>query len=191
VWKAYALGFFSAAMAVLLVSVIWFGTGTSDEPGLLWGDKVYSSKYDFGDYLKTKGLSYKTWAARHPDGAPWEPSTITIGAITLRASTETREAWVVRLPLAAIGLMAATGATLLLLRGLRSARPKLASRPVAFLSAVVSVLLVAAERLPVFNVATSRAARFYRFRAWLLLMLRAESAIMLVTTAARERSVDV
>jgi hypothetical protein len=144
VWKAYALGFFSAAAAVLLVSVIWFGTGTtSEERGLLWGDTVYTSKYDFEDYLKSKGLSYKTWVARHPGDAPWEPNTITIGAITLRASTETREAWVVRLPLVAIALMLVTGATLLLLRGVRSARPGLASRPVAFLSAVVTVVLAA------------------------------------------------
>ena len=143
-WKAYAFGFFSAAAAVLLVAVIWFGTETSQDPGLLWGDKVYSSKYEFNDYLKPKGLSYKTWAARHPDGAPWEPNKITIGAITLRASEQTREAWVVRLPLAAIGLMVATGGTLLLLRGLRSAKPRFATRPVAFLSAVVTVFMVAA-----------------------------------------------
>ena len=145
VWKAYALGFFSAAVAVLLVSVIWFGTETtSQERGLLWGDKVYTSKSDFQDYLKSKGLSYKAWSARHSDGAPWDPNTFTIGAITLRASTETREAWVVRLPLAAIALMVVTGGTLLLLRAVRSAKPRLASRPVAFLSAVVTVLLVAA-----------------------------------------------
>lgn len=143
-WKAYALGFFSAAAPVLLVSVIWFGTGTpSQENGLLWGNKVYTSKYDFEDYLKTKGLSYKTWAARHSDRAPWEPNTFTIGAITLRASTQTREAWVVRLPLVAIALMIVTGGTLLLLRAVRSAKPRLASRPLAFLSAVVTVLLAA------------------------------------------------
>jgi hypothetical protein len=144
VLKAYAFGFFSAAAAVLLVAVIWFGTETSPESGLLWGDKVYTSKQGFEGYLKERGLSYKTWSARHSDGAPWDPNKITIGAITLRASTETREAWVVRLPLAALGLMLATGGTLLLMHGLRSARPGLARRPVAFLSAVATVLLVAA-----------------------------------------------
>jgi hypothetical protein len=143
VLKAYAFGFFSSAVAVLIVAVIWFGTGTSQESGLLWGDKVYTTKPDFDDYLKSRGLSYKTWSARHSDGAPWDPNKITIGAITLRASTQTREAWVVRLPLAALGLMLATGGTLLLLQAIRSASPGLAGRPLAFLSAVATVLLVA------------------------------------------------
>jgi hypothetical protein len=142
-FKAYAFGFFSAAAAVLLVAVIWFGTGTTQESGLLWGDKVYTTKQDFDGYLKEKSLSYRTWSARHSNGAPWDPNKITIGAITLRASTETREAWVVRLPLAALGLMLATGATLLLMQALRTARPGIAHRPLAFLSAVATVLLVA------------------------------------------------
>ena len=141
--KAYAFGFFSASAAVLLVAVIWFGTETSPESGLLWGDKVYTSKQDFEGYLKSKGLGYKTWSARHTDGAPWDPNKFTIGAITLRASTETREAWVVRLPLAALGLMLATGATLLLMQAVRSAKPEISRRPLAFLSAVATVLLVA------------------------------------------------
>ena len=143
VLKAYALGFFSAAAAVLIVAVIWFGTETTQEPGLLWGDKVYTSKKDFDAYLKSKSLTYRTWSARHANGAPWDPNKLTIGAITLRASTQTREAWVVRLPLAALGLMLAAGGTLLLLYGLRSVEPGLARRPLAFMSAVATVLLVA------------------------------------------------
>jgi hypothetical protein len=137
----YALGFFSAAVAVLLVGVLWFGTPGEDD-GLLWGDKVYTSKQEFEGYLKSKGLSYKTWDARHSGAAPWEPDEITIGALTLRASPETREAWVVRLPLATVALMLAIGGVLLLLSRLRTVMPELARRRVAFVSAVLTVLLV-------------------------------------------------
>ncbi len=140
-WKAYALGFFSAALAVVLVAVLWLGTG-QDEPGLLWGDKVYNSKVEFDHYLKSNGLSYKAWAARHVGRAPWEPDEIELGAVTLRISSEARDAWVVRLPLFAIGLMLLSGLMLLLLRGLREFMPTLATRPVAFVSAVMTVLLV-------------------------------------------------
>jgi hypothetical protein len=142
VLRAYALGFVSAAVAVLLVGVLWFGAQSGQDDGLLWGDKVYTSKQEFEGYLKSRGLSYKTWAARHDGAAPWEPDEINIGAITLRASTETREAWVVRLPLAALALMSLTGGALLLLSRLRSVMPELARRPAAFGSAVFTVLLV-------------------------------------------------
>ena len=141
-WRAYAFGFFSAAAAVLVVAVVWFGTQTREEPGLLWGNRVYSSKQDFERYLKTKSLSYKTWVARHPGGAPWEPDQITIGAVTLRASTETREAWVVRLPLAALALIMSVAGTLLLLRALRRVTPRVATRPIAFVTAACTVLLI-------------------------------------------------
>ena len=140
-WKAYALGFFSAAVAVLLVAVLWLGTGKEDQ-GLLWGGTVYTSKLEFDQYLKSNGLSYKEWAAKHVGRAPWEPDEIQVGAITLRISSEARDAWVVRLPLAAIGLMLLSGLMLLLLRGLREFMPGLATRPVAFVSAVMTVLLV-------------------------------------------------
>lgn len=141
--KAYALGFFSAALAVLVAVAIWLGTRQAEEPALLWGGGVYATKQEFEGYLKSKGLSYKTWLARHPGAAPWEPGAINIGAITIRASTKTREDWVVRLPLLTIGSILAGGATLLLLRGLRSFRPRLATTTVAFSTAVVTVLLVA------------------------------------------------
>ncbi|MBA2383481.1 MAG: hypothetical protein H0V68_02300 [Actinobacteria bacterium] len=142
--KAYVLGFVTAAVAVVLVAVVWLGTEPSPEPGLLWGGKVYRTEQEFKGYLKSKGLSYKVWLAKYPGAAPWEPDEFTIGAITVRASTKAREDWVVRLPLAAIGLMVTTGCVLLLLRLLRSARPRLATGPVAFSSAVLTVLLVAA-----------------------------------------------
>jgi hypothetical protein len=141
VLRVYALGFFSAVAAVLLVGVLWLGA-PEEESGLLWGDKVYTEKQEFEGYLKSKGLSYKTWEARHSGAAPWEPDEITIGALTLRASTETREAWVVRLPLAALALMLAIGGVLLLLSRLRSVMPELARRQVAFVSGFLTVLLV-------------------------------------------------
>ena len=140
--RAYVLGFLSASLAVLLVGVLWFGAPQDEERGLLWGDRVYTSRDQFDEYLESRGLSYKTWEARHPGQAPWEPNEITIGAITFRASTETREDWVVRLPLAALALMAGTAGALLLLQRLRTVMPELASRPAAFASAVFTVLLV-------------------------------------------------
>jgi hypothetical protein len=143
--KAYTWGFFSAALAVLLVAAIWLGTQSRQDYALLWGAKVYTSKQEFKGYLKAKGLSYRVWAARYPKAAePWEPNEVRIGAITLRASTSTRDAWVIRLPLVALTLMLAVGATLLVLRPLRSAMPSAGTRSLAFASAVVTVLLVTA-----------------------------------------------
>ena len=141
--KAYAFGFFSAVLAVLMVAAISFGKPT-EERALVWGGHTYTTKQQFKDYLATTGLSYETWLARHPGAAPWEPGVISIGPITVRASTKAREDWVIRLPLAALGLMLAIGAVLLLLRRLRSVRPDLATKPVAFGSAFLTVLLVAA-----------------------------------------------
>lgn len=138
--KAYLIGLLSGTLAVLLVAVIWFGTRPPQEPGLLWGGTVYTSKQEFDNYLKSKGLSYKTFVARNPGVAPWEREEITVGAITVRASTKAREDWTVRLPLAAIGLMFATGCALLLSRRLRAATPGLARSSVA-LSAPLTILL--------------------------------------------------
>jgi hypothetical protein len=111
VLKGYAFGFFSAALAVLLVAAIWIGTRPKHESGLLWGDTVYTSRAQFDGYLKSKGLSYKTWLARNPGAAPWEPEAITVGAITLRASTRT-----LQLVLAVVGWLLATLGAILLLR---------------------------------------------------------------------------
>jgi hypothetical protein len=118
VLKAYTLGFVIAALAVLLVSFIWLSAQPPPEPGLLWGNNIYTTKQQFEGYLKEKGLSYKTWAAKNPNAAPWEPRELTVGAITVRATTQTRDTWVIRGPLAALGLMLATAGTLLLLRWL-------------------------------------------------------------------------
>ena len=116
--KAYTTGFVIAALAVLVVSFIWLSAQPPPEPGLLWGNNVYTTKQQFEGYLKWKGLSYKTWVAKNPNAAPWEPGELTVGAITVRATTQTRDTWVIRGPLAALGLMLAATGTLLLLRWL-------------------------------------------------------------------------
>lgn len=136
VLKAYAFGFFSAALAVLLVAAIWVGTQPKQEAGLLWGDTVYTSKQEFNGYLKSKGLSYKTWVARNPGAAPWEPEEFSVGAITVQASART-----VQLMLAGIGWMLATLGALLLLRGGRPGTPGFAKGSVALFSTVLAGLL--------------------------------------------------
>ena len=137
--KGYALGFFTAALAVLLVAAIWVGTQPKQEAGLLWGDKVYTSKQEFDGYLKEKGLSYKTWLARNPGAAPWEPEEVTVGAITVRASTHT-----LQLLLAGVGWMLATIGALLLLRGQRPDMGGLAKGSVALFSTVLAGVLAGA-----------------------------------------------
>jgi hypothetical protein len=137
VLKSYALGFFSAALAVLLVAAIWIGTQPKQEAGLLWGDRVYTSKQEFNGYLKSKGLSYKIWVARNPGAAPWEPDEFSVGAITVRAPTRT-----VQLVLAGAGWLLATAGALLLLRGGRPGMPGFAKGPVALFSVVLAGLLV-------------------------------------------------
>jgi hypothetical protein len=136
-WKAYAIGFLSAALAVVLVTAIWFGTQPREASGLLWGDTVYTSKQEFNGYLRSKGLSYKTWLARNPGVAPWEPDKITIGAITTRAPASELDGPLVRLLLAATGLILAAGCALLLLQG----RSPGTIGSVAVFSAVLAVLV--------------------------------------------------
>lgn len=137
--KGYALGFFTAALAVLLVAAIWVGTQPNEEPGLLWGDKIYTSKQEFNGYLDSKGLSYKVWLARNPGAAPWEPEEVTVGAITIRASTRT-----VQLLLAGVGWLLATVGALLLLRGQRPEMAGLAKGSVALFSTVLAGVLAGA-----------------------------------------------
>jgi hypothetical protein len=135
VWKAYALDFVSAALAVLLVAVIVFATQPKQEHGLMWAGAVYSSKQEFKGFLKSKGLSYKTWVVRNPGVAPWEPDT---------ALEATKARWdrVDRLLLAAIGLIVATGCALVLSQELRTVRPLLVRASVALVGAVLTGLLV-------------------------------------------------
>ena len=113
-FRSFAFGFVGASAVVVLALVVWLGTDVREERGLLWGDHVYTYHREFNDYLKPKGLSYKTWAARHPGAARWERTEVDFGPFTLRASTDTREAWLARLPLAASALLLAIGGTLLL-----------------------------------------------------------------------------
>ena len=114
--RPFALGFVGASAVVVLALAVWLGTDVREERGLLWRPRLTYHR-EFNDYLKPKGLSYKTWAARHPGAARWERTAVDFGPFTLRASTDTREAWLARLPLAASGLLLAIGVTLLLLSG--------------------------------------------------------------------------
>jgi hypothetical protein len=86
--------------------------------------------------LKSKGLSYKTWLARNPGAAPWEPDEFAVGAITVRASAKT-----VQLVLAAAGWLLATAGALLLLPGRTSGMPGFAKGSVALFSVVLAGLL--------------------------------------------------
>ena len=139
--KAYALGLFTAALALALVATIWIGTQPRQEPGLVWGGAVYTSKEDFNVYLKSKGLSYKTWVARNPDAAPWEADTVSIGAITVRVSA--RGDSVMRLLLVAIGLLLAIGTALLLLGRQNPVLVRFAGGSVVFFSVFSAVVLLA------------------------------------------------
>jgi hypothetical protein len=114
VFRSATFGFVGASVVALLAIVLWLETGVKEERGLLWGGHVYTQHRDFNEYLRPKGLSYATWADRHPGAARWERTAVSFGPFTLRASTDTREAWLKRLPLAAIGLLLVIGAMLLL-----------------------------------------------------------------------------
>ena len=111
VLKAYAIGFFGAVLAILVVAGIWLVTHPRPELGLLWGETVYTSKQEFNGYLRAKGLSYETWLARNPYAAPWEPAAT-------QARTDGGEEWTARLPL--VGLALALGAALFLLKRARA-----------------------------------------------------------------------
>ena len=67
----YIIGLAVGLVLVALVLGFWYAT-RPPEPGLRWGDQVYTSEEQFKEYLEGKGLSYRTWVARHPGAAPWE-----------------------------------------------------------------------------------------------------------------------
>ena len=67
--EANLFALISATVSALLVLAL---APKQQEPGLLWGGTVYTSKQQFQEYLKAKGLNYKTWLARNPGAAPWE-----------------------------------------------------------------------------------------------------------------------
>jgi hypothetical protein len=65
-----ALGLLVGVVLAALVLGGWYVT-SPPQPGLRWGDAVYTSEDEFKAYLRDKGLSYPAWAARHPGAAPW------------------------------------------------------------------------------------------------------------------------
>jgi hypothetical protein len=70
-WRfVYVIGLALGLVLVAFVLGFWYLT-RPPEPGLRWGDKVYVSEAQFREYLDDKGLSYRTWVARHPGTAPW------------------------------------------------------------------------------------------------------------------------
>jgi len=123
--QAYAIRFVGAASAVLLGVAIWFLTHPQQEPGLLWGGQVYTTKEEFKGYLKSKGLSYKIWLARNPGAAPWEPDPPATAAPSRSGGAreavptttgEPADDWAGRLQLAAlVGVAVASGGAVLLL----------------------------------------------------------------------------
>jgi hypothetical protein len=122
VLKAYAIGFLGAVLAVGLAAAIVVATQPEQKPGLVWGTTTYTSKEQFKGYLKSKGLSYKTWLARNPGAAPWEPvpRTQVKGADHTeddgRTTRQVVEDWATDLPLTPLVAILAGGATLILVR---------------------------------------------------------------------------
>ena len=132
--KAYAIGFFGAVLAVGLAAAIWLATQPESKPGLVWGTTTYTSKEQFNGYLKSKGLTYKTWLARNPGAAPWEPgqdakvkAAVDTARRHDRTTRETVEDWASGLPLLPLAALVATGATIVLVR--RRAQPTSAMAP--------------------------------------------------------------
>ncbi len=91
----------------------------------MWGGKVYTSKQQFNGYLKSKGLSYKTWLSRNPGVAPWESAPAS-------AQSSRGESFTASLLLAVIAIALAIGSVLLLSRRRRPITPTF--RPTAFAS---------------------------------------------------------
>jgi hypothetical protein len=114
--KDYAVGLLGGLVLALAVAILYVATEPKEETGLVWGDKVYTSKQEFNGYLKSKGLSYKIWLARNPGVAPWEANFERRAAAAESGS---------RSPLvpAALGLLLGTGCTLLEFRRRRGRIP--------------------------------------------------------------------
>ena len=71
--RAYLVGLLGAIAGLMVGAAIWFAVQSLDRPELVWAGSAYSSKQEFVLYLKSNGLSYRTWLKRHPGMAPWEP----------------------------------------------------------------------------------------------------------------------
>jgi hypothetical protein len=65
--------FATASVVVRLVSDESVPSGTRIT-GLAWGDRVFTSKREFTEFLAARGVLYEEWAARHPGAAPWQRS---------------------------------------------------------------------------------------------------------------------
>lgn len=68
------MGVVGGLVLALAVAGLYVATEPKEEEGLLWGNRVYTTKQEFQGYLRSKGLSYKIWLARNPGAAPWEPA---------------------------------------------------------------------------------------------------------------------
>lgn len=44
---------------------------TEKRPTLVWANREFRSKGELEDFLRSRGVDYETWAARHPGAAPW------------------------------------------------------------------------------------------------------------------------
>ena len=86
--KAFLVGFLGALSALLIGAAIWFGVHSLDRPELVWAGSAFRSKQEFALYLKSNGLSYRTWLKRHPGVAPWEPGRPTIQSNEGGSTTE-------------------------------------------------------------------------------------------------------
>jgi hypothetical protein len=58
----FALGLATAAGELMRREAPAYGQPTS----IVWADRVYSNKHDLATWLRARGASYETWAARHP-----------------------------------------------------------------------------------------------------------------------------
>jgi hypothetical protein len=154
---------------------MWFSTQSKQQPGLRWGGSVYTSKQDFDVYLKSRGLSYKTWVARNPGAAPWEPTAVRVAtkAPETPEGAEARESWIGRPLLAAMGLMLVGGCSLLLIRRRRSVTLRLQRGTTDFYDPVAvrlprgsaAVPMAASATIRRVGLATSGATG--RLRVWL------------------------
>lgn len=113
--KAYAVGFFSAVLALAVVAGIWLALQPEDEAGLRWGGTVYTSKQEFDGYLRSKGLSYRVWLARNPGAAPWEPASARAPSAAGKPAAGSSEWWSRNQPLAIAFVLVAGWALLLVL----------------------------------------------------------------------------
>jgi hypothetical protein len=66
--------FATASVVVRLVSDERIPSGTR-VTGLAWGDRVFTSKQEFAEFLGARGVAYEEWASRHPGAAPWQRSS--------------------------------------------------------------------------------------------------------------------